>query len=137
MDYTDVPQSTLYNKTINWVKNTFKNPDKVIKMTIENKSIRIQIYDDGSICGKHGCAKELYTVQFEFRKDKIKITPIEIIGTYDNYIIDLNNGELYYKSNGNIRPFFSHVPKGIGKLINDYNISLNNFITSEKDENEW
>ena len=136
IDYKDLSQSTLYNKTLSWVKNTFKNPDKVIKMKEENQSIRIQIFDNKSICGKYGCADELYTVQFEFRNDKIKVTPLEILGLHDSYKLDLKKGDLYYKSNGNIRKFYSHVPKGVEKLINSYNVSLNNFITSEEDT-EW
>ena len=35
-----VDSEALFNKTINWIKETYKNPDEVIKATINNQKIR-------------------------------------------------------------------------------------------------
>lgn len=31
----------IYSKSVNWIKETYKNPDKVLTMQIENEKIRI------------------------------------------------------------------------------------------------
>jgi|TARA_B110000114_G_scaffold56235_1_gene59814 hypothetical protein len=130
----DLSKKDLYIKTLNWIKTTFRNPDKVIKMKIENENIRIQIFDNSSICGKYGCADELYTIDFQFRDGKIKATPIEIKGVSDNYPINLKDGSLYYKKDKSIKKFYKHVPTGLAKLINKYNSDLYKFIYKKNDD---
>jgi len=41
---TEHSASVLYNKTLIWVNETYKNPDKVLSGKIENKSVTISGY---------------------------------------------------------------------------------------------
>ncbi len=40
--------SEIYNKAQNWVQETYKNPDKVLKANIANEKIRIDGFANGA-----------------------------------------------------------------------------------------
>lgn len=42
--------SELYNKALNWVQETYKNPDEVLKANIENEKIRIDRFATNACC---------------------------------------------------------------------------------------
>lgn len=43
-------QQEIYTKSLNWVKETYKNPDEVIKTTIENEKIRFEGVEMDLMC---------------------------------------------------------------------------------------
>src|SRR5699024_7474191 len=111
----DIPQKTqqeLFTKSINWIKETYKNPDKVIKTTIENKKIRFEGVDmdiiSTSALGLTTYYPTTYVIEIAFKDGKYKFEPISIeyripSSAYNPTIIenvDLTTGKKYYNRKG-------------------------------------
>lgn len=73
-------QKEIYTKSLNWVKENYKNPDKVLKTTIENEKIRFEGVDMDLMChsalGSTTCYNTTYVVEIDFREGKYKFTPL-------------------------------------------------------------
>ncbi|WP_292889154.1 hypothetical protein [Nonlabens sp.] len=60
-------QNELLTKTINWIKETYNNPDEVIKKSIDNEKVRFKGFKDNLVCscqsrGMVYCHSGLYTI---------------------------------------------------------------------------
>lgn len=138
-------QSEIYNKAVNWIKETYKNPDQVIKMTIENEKLRFEGFKQNAICtkalGSIVCSNLTYSIEISFKEGKYKFDPISIEisgqdGTKSNVSLEKVN-TLWFK---NGKPF-----KGYEGIISDFenhyntlNQSLKEYITgASKTNNDW
>jgi hypothetical protein len=147
-------QIELFNKTINWIKETYKNPDKVIKTTIENKKIRFTGSAGNFLSIRFlGTNKPLltrYTIEISFKDGKYKFSPInlEYYQTASQYSsggwmpVGLSNGTGYYKKKGKLRKMFREFPKDIPKLFNGLEASLKIYLLKENKtikstEDDW
>lgn len=140
----DSSASKLYIKTINWVKENYKNPSEVIKMTIENEKIRFQGFKENFYCIKSMsspvCSNALYTIEISFKEGKYKIDPIELILINKSGLsneIDLNDFSIYYDKKGNIKKSSEDAPILIEQLFNGLNENLKNYISNKIDKSEW
>ena len=147
IDLDSIDQKNLYNNTINWIKVTYKNPDEVIKMTIQNEKVRFEGFQDNLICtnslGLTNCYYALYTIEIGFKNNKYKFTPIKLeykvpSSQYSagGLISILNDGSNYFNKKGIIRKMYSTIPSSIESLFNELNSNLANYLTAETENNE-
>ena len=143
-------QDELFKKTINWIKETYKNPDEVIKTTIDNKKVRFEGFKDNIICikslGMVYCYDGLYTIEIEFKDNKYKFTPmsIEYRVPASQYSvggmrpISLSDGSAYYKK-GKLRKMYNTIPLSVEMLLNGLNLSLSKYLSTEQEEgnDDW
>jgi hypothetical protein len=79
----------IFNNTLNWVKETFSNPDKVIKMTIPNQKIRIEISSNiGQV--KNVKFPLLMNIEISFKDGKLKFEPIDARNPQSDPSQDIN-----------------------------------------------
>jgi hypothetical protein len=125
----------LYEKSINWVKETYKSPDAVLKATIENEKIRVNGFSKNAYWYKALGIKYYgdinYSLEIEFKDGKYRF----------NYIID--NADLtfcqknFFKK-GKIRKSGKDAVPALEETMNDLSQSFYNYVTgknkSKKDD---
>lgn len=145
-------QKQLFDKSINWIKETYKNPDKVIKTTIDSSMVRlegsIEHYIPVMLVSPNGDLTT-YTIEISFRNGRYKFEPINLsaFGNGDWIEIDLDTAAFanytkyaFYKKNGDIKPSFKDYPALIENLFNNLNLSLLNYLKdsqTKKEEEIW
>ncbi|MGV7107122.1 hypothetical protein [Flavobacterium sp. U410] len=126
--------SELYSKTINWIKETYKDPDNVIKMTIVNDKIRIYAYTNELISYNVGKKKvnndSYYTIEVSFKEGKYKFDPTELkisnpMGSSTGL---LDGRSLYYDEKGKLPKGFEEIPTKFETFFNNLNESLKNYL---------
>lgn len=137
-------KNDLFKKTIEWINTTYKNPSEVIKGQIKNEYIRFEGSSNSLICinilGGKNCKSSKYQVEVSFKDGRYKFEIIEISAYWESsqyssggwQNIELKNPKRYYRKNGKIRSTFKHYPKLIPLYFNALNLSLKNFMSSEK-----
>ncbi len=66
---------SIYNKTLEWVKETYRYPEKVIKSSTPNQRIRIEVSENiGEV--KKVRFPYLITIEFSFKDGKFKYEPL-------------------------------------------------------------
>lgn len=135
----EVPGKTaaeLYQQTINWIKMSYKNPDSVIKATIENDYVRFMGSSTRLLCfnnlGKN-CYDSNYQIEVSFQDGKYKFDLIEVnlLGTKSDPHMTLTDMSEYYKSNGQIKGTYKYFPEIFPSFFNDINKSLLNYVSGE------
>lgn len=140
-------QKGLYEKTLSWIKDSYRDPDEVIKATSENDKIRIEGYQDNLICASAlastVCYGATYSIEISFKDGRYKFEPISIDyrippSQYSSGLtvtVDFYDGSGYYNKKGKIKKATETVPTSISDLFNGLNTSLLDHITAE--EEEW
>jgi hypothetical protein len=126
--------SDLYKKALNWVQETYKNPENVIKAKIENEKIRINGFKENAwyfyYLGskwQHGME---YSVEISFKDGKYKFD--YQIGTFYEGTKKLDyDYTKFYKKSGEIRNNFSNAPEGVEDAMNNLSLSFYNYITDK------
>jgi hypothetical protein len=142
-------QTELFEKTINWIKETYKNPDEVIKTTIANQKVRFEGYTSKLICinslGSAVCYGGTYTIEVELKDGKYRFIPISMSykapvlgGGIGDYLIPFESGEAWYNK-GEIRKMYKNVPSDIESFLNGLNDSLFKYVSSknETSKEDW
>lgn len=141
-------QQEIYKKSINWIKETYQNPDEVIKTTIENKKIRFEAVEvdlmSHSSLGSRHFYNTTYTIEIEFREGKYKFEALSIsyrvppsrYNLEKTISIDFTNGEEYYRR-GKLKSRTRTIPKAVEDLLNDLSNSLNEYVVKEESTKEW
>jgi len=94
----DIEASDLYNYSIDWIKDNYTNPEKVIKATFKNKKIRIQgIKTDALTTKAFGLNDQRnlrYSIEISFKDGKYKFNPISLEEyiSYNKYVQSLEVG---------------------------------------------
>jgi hypothetical protein len=138
--------SEIYKKVIEWIKVTYKNPDKVILSTIENEYVRFEGSSD-SFYAMNPMSKIYVPVKYEieisikdgkYKFDYIGMTIIEN-GTKIPYFSAKSKEELepypIFKKDGELRStykYFTEVPI----YLNNLNKSLSESIVSTVKKND-
>ncbi len=141
-------KSELYKSTINWIKETYKNPDEVIKMTIENEKLRFEGFQDNLICvnsiGMIYCYYALYTIEIEFKDNKYKFTPLSLdyrvpASQYSSggmTPVNFSDGSGYYNKRNELRKMYKTIPLAIENLFNDLSANLTTYLKSSNEVKE-
>tara|TARA_B110000027_G_scaffold59248_1_gene63903 strand:+ start:131 stop:760 length:630 start_codon:yes stop_codon:yes gene_type:complete len=111
MEVTDTPNE-LYNKTIDWVNETYKNPDKVIKGKVEGKYVRVSgsagALSQSTAMGMTFYYDVRYSLEIKFKENKIRYEVTKM----EHYI----PSSQYVTGGWRDYPFSFKVAKAKGKL---------------------
>lgn len=126
--------SDIYDKTINWIKETYKNPDKVLKMKIENEKIRINGIASDLLSVKNMNFPLDYVIEVSikegrYRFDLISLTTTES-GTDYKKIPNFTTDKKFIKN-------FGESPQRIENYLNGLNQSLTNYILGKTKKSDW
>lgn len=146
----------IYKKVIEWIKVTYKNPDKVILSTIENEYVRfegssIAVYPvNVPLMGK-SYQDTKYQIEISIKDGKYKfdligmenyISPSQYSrgGWTPNTLFDKNVDKEYldkfiYKKDGTIRSYYKYI-NDVPVYFNDLNKSLVESITAAVKKND-
>lgn len=134
----------MYQKAQNWVQETYKNPDKVLKASIENEKIRVAGFASSAWWWKSLGIKQTmdmeYTVEVSFKDGRYRF----------EYIIDqfyISGGQkalynyttFYRKKDGEIRKAYTDAIPSLENTMNDLSQSFYNYVSgiSSKLDNDW
>ena len=143
INFENIPKEKLYKLVKDWVKETYKNPDKVIKTEIDNekvKKIRIEGYAPNAL-SMTGIGNNYfgatYTIEIAVKDNKIRFKPISLKGNYvggedSDFLI---YPELYFKKNGVPKWGWENMPKEIPVFFENLANNLKNYILKNKDHN--
>jgi hypothetical protein len=122
----------MYKKSINWVKETYKNPDAVLKMNIENEKLRIDGIATG-IIKVRGISMNLgYIIEISFRDNKYRFELISLLYENATDYKKMPN----FKTNPKLIKNFGNSPSEIENYFNTLNKSLELYIIG-KTEEKW
>ena len=132
----------IYNSTLNWVKETYKNPDEVLKATIEGKKIRLSGVASNLLIVKKKYPFPLkYTAEIAVKDGRYKFEIFSIENPPNEYGsgADYKNIEDFKTKKFNIKNFGESANR-IENYFNDLNKSLKNYIESgslSKSDEDW
>ena len=146
----------IYKKVIEWIKVTYKNPDKVILSTIENEYVRFEgsssaVYPvNVPLMGK-SYQDTKYQIEISIKDGKYKfdligmenyISPSQYSrgGWTPNTLFDKNVDKEYlnkfiYKKDGTLRSYYKYI-NDVPVYFNDLNKSLVESITAAVKKND-
>lgn len=133
----------LYNKALNWVKETYKNPEKVLKAEILNDKIRLDGFANDAwwykTLGIRSSYNMEYTVEIAFKDGRYKFQ--YFIGQFyvDGGQQALFDYKTFYKKNGEVKKTYSDAVPSLEITMNELSKSFYNYVTgktSEKDS-DW
>jgi len=147
----NVNQQKLYEKTINWIKENYKNPDEVIKTTIENEKVRFEGVSSSvlmtKIIGRTSYSDIRYTIEVSFKDEKYKITPLSLeyytepsqYATAGWTDISLSGRSiLYYGKKNKLKSVFKTYPQNIQDFFNGLNEGIQNYVLEKnKAKDDW
>ena len=147
VDITGKTKDELFKNTINWIKENYVDPEKVIKTTIENEKIRFRAFKDNLICvnslGTIVCNGAYYTIEIAFKDSKYKFTPIVLeqisyATSYDGNI-SFTDGSRCYNKKGKLKKYWESVPSTTEGLFNGLNSELSEYLlqTNTKTDDDW
>ena len=131
----------LYKKTLNWVQETYKNPEKVLKTNIENEKIRVDGFKDNvwnfqnKLMGVNVWYDVEYSFNIDFKDNKMRMS-FTFGDTYSDGVkstIDYNH---IYKENGELYKTCKNTPEGMNQMMNELSLSLYNYLTIKK-KSDW
>jgi hypothetical protein len=134
---TEVENKTkeeIYKKAMNWVKETYKHPDKVLVMDIENEKLRISAIASALLFVKKFNFPLDYVIEISIKEgrykfDLISLTTTEIGTDYKN----LPN----FKTDKKMVKNFGDSPQRIENYFNGLNESLKTYILGKKKKDDW
>lgn len=156
---TSLKADFLHKAATNWIKETYKMPDKVIQASIDASMIRINGVKFGGIQA-NGIIKPFYdlryTISIDFKDGKLKFDPIklEVYVTASEYVVggwrdfDISDFSRFYKTNrkgtdsllvkkalfypANLENLFN----GLSKSLYDYILNAS-LPVSESKKDDW
>ena len=145
----------IYKKVIEWIKITYKNPDKVILSTIENEYIRFEGSSERLYSINMGIMGAMYQntkyqIEISIKDDKYKFDIISMEnytspsqyskgGWNDNALFNGNlpNPSVIYKKDGTLRSLFKNI-NDVPVYFNDLNKSLlESIVSTAKKTDGW
>lgn len=143
VDVDSLTASKTYQKALNWVQETYKNPDEVLKANITNEKIRFNGYATSAWYTKSlGITQSFnmeYSVEVSFKDGKYRFE--YIIGQFW-----VNGGgkafytyTTFYKKDGTIRKAYEPSVPALEQTMNDLHQSFYNYVTGKtsKKDNDW
>jgi len=142
-----IKKNKLYNLALNWIKEHYDTPSKVIKSEIENKKIRVEAFKKNLFKEKVMGIRyfdAIYSFEIAFRDGKYKFEPLYLsryYATSSDWLL-ISQGEFahdFYDRKGEIKKSFKYFPTNSENLFNNLNISLHNYILENKtiENDDW
>jgi hypothetical protein len=130
---------TIYKKTLNWVKENYKNPKEALKADIENETVRIDGFKKNAWFYKSLGMKQEYDMEYSFLID-IKDNKIRLTFTVGQFWGDdkktTYDYTTFFKSSGEIRGAYKDAKPSLEQSMNDLVFSLYNYIKGSK-KSDW
>lgn len=135
--------SDIYKKALNWVQETYKNPDEVLKTNIANKKIRVIGFAKDGWWYKNFLGKQFYnmkyTVEISFKDGRYRFE--YIIGQFyiDGGKKFLADYKSFFKRNGDTRKVYSDAVPSLEQTMNNLSLSFYNYATGKTSakDNDW
>lgn len=132
----------IYNKTLNWVQEAYKNPNEVLKTNIINSKIRVDGYANNAwyfrLLGMKEYVNMEYSIIVSIKDGKYRLE--FIIGQFwlNSRTRTAYDYTSFFKQSGEIRSMYSDSVPSLELTINKLSMSLYNYI-NEKDakKNDW
>ena len=133
----------IYKKSLNWVQETYKNPDEVLKANIESEKIRISGYANDAWWFKSLGMKQSmdmeYSVEISFKEGKYRFdyTIGQFYASAGGKV--LYNYTSFYKKSGEVRKMYKVSVTSLELTMNSLSQSFHNYAngkTQEKDD-DW
>lgn len=133
-------QSEIYAKTIDWIKDTYKNPDEVIKAKFENEKVRFNGFKSNAlstkVLGLTNYTDARYSIEISFKNGRLKFNPINLEQYAESsqyvtggwYGISMDTGSWLYKKSGKLKRITKKNPSQIESIFNDLATSLKVFL---------
>lgn len=135
--------SDLYNKSLNWIKETYKSPETVLKADIVNEKIRLDGYVKDAWWYK-SLGVELhydmeYTVEISFKDGRYRFEYVVGDSYTDNGVRILFNYKTWYNKDGELKKSFVPALSSIEKTMNSLSQSFYDYVTGEtlSKDNDW
>ncbi|RBA29489.1 DUF4468 domain-containing protein [Flavobacterium tibetense] len=145
----------IYKKVIEWIKVTYKNPDKVILSTIENEYVRFEGYSETlhsyNAMGKHyeptKYEIEINVKDGKYKFDLISMQSLKLASSYSQggwydvkmFTSKMTNEDLVkayvFKKDGTLRATYKYINE-IPMFFNNLNKSLSESIISTANKSE-
>lgn len=124
----------IYSKTINWVKETYKNPDLVLKMQIINEKLRIDAIANNLASINNGKTKfDLpYSIEISFKDNKYKFSILSLVVQNIKDLKTVPN----FKTDKKIIKYWGSTSNDIENYFNKLNQSLKDYIIGKAAE-KW
>lgn len=124
----------IYSKSINWIKETYKNPDKVLTMKIDNEKIRIDAIASGLLTVRNMNFNLDYIIEISIRdgRYKFELVTLETSDSKTDYKQIPN-----FKTDKRIIKNFGNSPSNIENYFNGLNDSLKNYIIGKEKKDDW
>jgi hypothetical protein len=125
-------KNEIYSKALYWVKETYKNPDIVLKMQIENEKLRIDAVAIGLLKVKGFASNLSYIIEISFRDYKYKFELASLLYENSTDYKRVPN----FKTDKKLLKNFGNTPSEIENYFNSLNQSLKEYIIG-KPEEKW
>ena len=124
----------IYKKTETWIKETYRNPDKVLIMNIENEKARINGIASDLFISKNMNFPLEYVIEISIKEGKYKFDLISLKTS--------QSGEDYrkipnFKTDKKLIRWYGETPYRIEKYFNRLNESLKIYILEKKKKDDW
>jgi hypothetical protein len=132
----NVPSKTkeeIFSETINWIKETYKNPDVVLKMQIENEKVRIDAIAKDLLKVRNLASNLNYVVEISFKENKYKFELLSLLYENSTDYKRIPN----FKTDKKLIRNFGNTPTDIENYLNGLNESLKNYILGNLKEDNW
>lgn len=128
-----VSKKELYTRTIRWIQETYRNPDEVMTMKIENEKVRIDAVAP-QLLQVRGLAEDLnYIVEISFKDYKYKFEIVSLLYQNSTDYKRIPN----FKTDKKMVKNFGTTPLDIERYFNGLNESLKAYITTKSKEDDW
>jgi hypothetical protein len=133
MQVEDKTAEQLYTSAVNWVKESYKNPDKVLKAEIEYQKIRLNGYSSKAYYWKTLGIPIYYieyTIEVSFKDGRYKFE--FIIGqAYTQTGDKAFSYKNFYKNNGQVRKMYKDSKLGLENTMNNLLLSFHLYVSGE------
>ncbi|MBI9041250.1 DUF4468 domain-containing protein [Lutibacter sp.] len=143
IEVDDISTAELYNKALNWVQETYKNPNKVLKANIENEKIRIDGFASNAwwykSMGIQNSYNMEYSIEISFKDGRYRFE--YIVGQF--FIAGgqkvLYDYRTFYKKDGVIRKSYVDAVPSLEQTMNELSLSFYNYVSGKttNKEKDW
>src|SRR5690606_4357629 len=109
--------SELYQLTKSWIAREYTNPQRVIKLDDENKTIKINYHFDITSPSK---VKVKYNLLFDFKDDKVRVTFTDIGDTYGTKYTKFFDEYGSPKKSKSVQKSINTLENYVSKFVDDY-----------------
>ena len=136
--------SELYQKTLNWIQQVYKNPDEVLKANIKDEMVRFDGFDksvwSAKVMGLKSSYDVAYTIEIDFKDGKYRFK----WNTREFWVSESSTRaafteSAFFKKDGSVRNDYVDGKAEYEATINAMNRLLYNYISGKADKknDDW